>query len=263
MAEFSEVPGVFKALPRVCVVLATSDVTVQAAHWINTIRDPNKTTARDAVVRVLKQKLQVVPQANFQLDDPSNLSWLRSDLHIKLDLYAIWCLLPSDNDLDSISAHLEDVNEVWQNQMDEFGPELPPRDISFDLPAFENTHYQLLILHQNHFLPTDLPLPILRDGSPLLLRHVVEHRLRADENGPDLPPFPDPIANARHTRRKLNPLLVTMNGAIKIRHHLVTYGDLQGGANKTAEKVLKLEELIYAVPEPREGSKAAKLAEMG
>ncbi|KAJ2919619.1 hypothetical protein MD484_g797, partial [Candolleomyces efflorescens] len=187
-------------------------------HWIDAAQG-NERLAK----RIAKHLVELgVVNVWFKLNDPSNLVNLDPMLHSAMNKFAMIAVTPSLESLDELTRLLIGENQVWQQLLDRGTDYI--RLFSVMRSAFENTTYELIILHPTHFLPRQTVLPVYSetDGTPTLYQVAPDGVLRqspATVESPRLPPF---SFNSRYRGGKfdsLNPLLVAMAAQIKFRRY--------------------------------------------
>jgi hypothetical protein len=173
--------------------------------------------------------------------------------------------------MDVLIAMLEKGNIMWQAQVDTNGTTAGffPRFIDVRVfgkvlgvswltiakwGTFNNITFELLVLHPDHFLPENTPLPIRDRATNTWTNYTVQDMELKDGSGIPLAPFPDP--NSLHRGQAINPLLVTMNAQLKLSYHQTHYAYAYPPhiASKMRQ-VERLYELIYFAPTPTEGSR--------
>ncbi|KAI5479316.1 hypothetical protein MNV49_003834 [Pseudohyphozyma bogoriensis] len=262
MSRLADESVEFRAYPRVCFVRRSAYAACQGAHLTTKIRNPNRESYKEALRTYLGKTIQLVA-AGFDLDDPSNMIWLSADFHVLLDLYSVFCIVPCDDDLRMLINIVEDVNKDWQRRVNQIYTE--SRELLFTVQRKSaKFKYRLLILHDDHFLPPQLPLPFLIDGVAVFAK-VEDHQLVDCTSSEPLAPFLDPIADFRFATASLNPFLLLINTMMKVREYKAedtsTPRKLDGHAATTTDLLEKLEELMYFVARPQKGSPAYDVLE--
>ncbi|KAF9643409.1 hypothetical protein BDM02DRAFT_3132452 [Thelephora ganbajun] len=169
------------------------DLSNEHAHMVSAIRNEDHASQRKALETYLLS-LQIIPgeyQDGWNLNHPSNKTWLSLLFHHHHDTYATILIAPSAQDSRNIELSLIRDNIKHFDCLTK-GEGDPGR--SQEIDWFENAvgEYELIILHPSHFLIGDFYVAIKHPTTKLLIPFYTSSDgflHKGSPTGPRLPPF--------------------------------------------------------------------------